>query len=173
MASSALDLAAAAAKIDTIGQVRAAMGAVTATLSQGYAKLSEISTIAGENAAAQSLLDTVNKSATILYNIYNDDPQLQDEEITTWHAHIAGQIVSEANDALKAVEDAANENLWDIAAIIEQALSLVGTAAGNSITALTNAVAAGGSAFVAAAWPTLLLVALAGGVAYHYRKELF
>lgn len=171
MASSAIALAAAAAKIDTAAQLRAAMGAVATTLSQGYARLNEISSIAGENDAARSLLDTVNKSATILYQIYPDDPDLQDEEISTWHAHSAAVVISEANDALKAVEDAANQNLWDIAAIVTQALELVGGAVGSGLQAVTNAVVAGGSAFVAAAWPTLLIV---GGlvVAYVWRGPL-
>lgn len=171
MASSSIALASVAAKIDTIAQVRAAMGAVTVTLAEGYSKLDEITSIAGVKDAARSLLDTVNKSAGILYNIYNDDPDLQDEEISTYHAHIAGVIISEANDALTSVEKAADFSFWDIAAIVDQALATVGAAVGSTLQGITNAIAAGGSAFFTAAWPTLAIIgaALAVGL-YLYHK---
>lgn len=171
MASSALALASAASKITTVGGVRAAMGAVTLTLSKGYARLAEISTIAGEQDAARSLLDTVNKSASMLYAIYNGDADLQEEEITARHAYLAGRVVFEANDALKAVEDAADEHLWDIASIVEQALAIVGAKVGTGVQAVTNAVIAGGTAFVGAAWETLLIVAAVGAI-YFFRAPL-
>lgn len=172
MASSAIDLAAAASKITTIGAVRAAMGAVTTTLAQGYVQLASITTVEGVRDAATSLLNTVNASATALYNIYNDDPDLQDEEISTWHAHLAAVVLDEANDALKSVEAAANLNLWDIAAIVEQALVLVGAAIGSGLQSVTNAVVAGASAFVWASWPTLLLVGAGVGL-YVFRNKIF
>lgn len=171
MASSVFNLAAVAAKVTTIGAVRAAMGAVTLTLSQGYAQLDQISTIAGEKDAARSLLDTVNKSAQILYGIYNDDPDLQDEDISTGHAVSAAHIIYEANDALKSIEQAAGENLWDIATIVDNALSLIGAKVGSTIQGVTNAVAAGATAFAFAAWPTLLLLAAAGAI-YVYRGPI-
>ena len=172
MASSALALATAAAKINTIAAVRAAMGAVTQTLAQGYAVVPNISTIAGLQASSLSLLNQTNTEAQALYNVYNDDPDLQDEEISTWHAHIAAVILSDANDALKMVEDAASWQPWDIAAIVEQALALIGATIGSGLQAVTNAVVGGASAFVWAAWPTLLLVG-AGVAVYIYRDKIF
>lgn len=171
MSSSAFELAATASKITTIGQVRAAMGAVSATLAQGYPYLDQISWIAGEKDAARALLDTVNTSAQKLYAIYNDDPELQDEEISTWHATVAGQIISEANDALKTVEQAAKQDLWDIASIVDDALANVGQAAGQTIQKVTNSVAAGAAAFAFAAWPTILIIA-GLGLAYLYRGKI-
>ena len=178
MASNPLKLAAVAARITTIGQVRAAMGAVTLTLSRGYAQLDELTSIAGVRDDARNLLDTVNKSAQILYGIYNDDPDLQAEEITTAHAASAGKIIAEANDALKLVENVAGQNLFDIGQIVSDSLdqikaetSAVGDAAGATLQGATNAITAGVSAFVWAAWPTLLIVG-AVGVAYFYRARL-
>jgi hypothetical protein len=171
MASSAFSLAAAAAKIQTVAQVRAAMGAVTTTLSQGYAVAAQLADIADVRTTALSLLDTVNKSATILYNIYSDDPEIQDEDISASHAHSAGVIISEANDALKTIEDVQNQNLFDIASIVTQAVQSVGSTVGEGLQAVTNAVVAGGTAFVWAAWPTLLLVG-AGLTAYVFRRRL-
>lgn len=170
MSSSAFALAAAAAKIDTVAQVRAAMGAVTTTLAQGYAIVPSISTVADMQATAQSLLDGVNRSATALYNVYTDDPDLQDEEISTLHAHQAGVIMSDANDALKLVEDASSIK-FDVASVVDDALTTVGATVGTGLQSITNAVAAGASAFVWSAWPTLLIVG-GLGAAYLFRRQL-
>ncbi len=171
MSASALAIAATAAKISTIGELRAAMGAVTLTLSQAYARLPDIGFIAGERKAATDLLDTVNKSAHLLYAKYNDDADLQDEEISTWNAHLAGQVISQANDALKTVERAANEDLWNVADIVDDALATVGHKAGATVQGVTNAITAGASAFVSAAWPTVLLGIIVVGV-YIYRRPI-
>jgi hypothetical protein len=172
MSSSALDLAAAASKITNVVQIRAAMGAVTTTLAQGYAQLASITTTEGVQQAATDLLNTVNASATALYGKYTDEADLQDEDISVWNAHLAAVVISEANDALTDVEQAANLNLWDIAAIVEQALTLVGAAVGSGLQSITNAVVAGASAFAWASWPTLLLVG-AGVIAYYNRDKIF
>lgn len=172
MASNAFELAATAAKIHTIADVRAAMGAVTLTLSKAYARLDEISTIAGENKAARDLLDTVNKSANLLYHKYGEDPELFDQEISTWNAHLAGQVIAQANDALKTVEAAANEDIWNIASIVDEGLGNAGKWTGMGVQGVTNALSSGLSAFVSAAWPTLVII---GGVAvlYFYRDRVF
>lgn len=171
MSSSAIALASTAAKIQNVAQVRAAMGAVSSTLALGYPYLDSISWIAGEKEAARAVLDTVNVSAQKLYNIYTDDPDLQDEDISTWHAHLAGEVIAQANDALKTVEAAAKEDLWDIASIVSDALTIVGQTAGKTIQSVTNAAAAGATAFVWAAWPTLLLVG-AGVLLYVFRDKV-
>ena len=171
MSANALSIAATAAKIQTIADIRAAMGAVTLTLSQAYARLDDISWIAGEKKAATDLIDTVNKSAQLLYAKYNDDPDLQDEDISAWNAHLAGQVIAQANDALTTVENAANENLWDISSIVDDALVTVGHKVGTTIQGVTNAIAGGASAFLSAAWPTVLLVA-GGVILYVYRKPI-
>jgi hypothetical protein len=172
MASSAFALAKVAAQIQNAGQLRAAMGAVASTLSEGYSKLGDISWIAGEKEAAQSLLDTVNKSAGILYNIYPSDGSLDDQDISTGHAISAGRVISEANDALKSVEQAANENLWDIATIVNDALSTVGKTVGGGLQAVVNAAASGGVAFIASAWPSLLLIGFGVVIFFWARARL-
>lgn len=178
MASSAFDVASVAAKIQTVAQVRAAMGAVTVSLSTGYEKLSVFgpstsipNLVEGTREAAFSLLDTVNKSAHILYNIYSDDPDIQNEDISTAHAISAGRIISEANDALKDVENAIGSNFSNIAQIVKDAIVSTGEIAGTTVQSVTNAVAAGVSAFAFSAWPTILLVA-GGAMIYIYRKPI-
>ncbi len=181
MASTALDLANTAASIQTIGQLRAAMGAVTLTLSQAYARLNEIGisdpvltggrTLAGEREEARYLLDKVNQSAKLLYDKYTDDPELQDQEISTWNAMLAGQIVSHANDALKAVESAADTKLWDISSIVNDAVAHVGGKIGGGLDVVTNGLAAGVTAFVHSARNTIIIVALVGGI-YLFRKPI-
>jgi len=155
--SSAFALANTASKIQTVAQVRAAMGAVTLTLSRGYALLPDITNAASLRDEAQGLLDKVNETATKLYNVYTGDPDLQDEEISAWHAHVAGMVISDANDALKLVTEATSIQ-FDIAGIVNDALKAVGTAAGNAVQSVTNAVTAGATAFVWASWPSLLLI---------------
>ncbi len=178
MASTAFDVASVAAKIQTVAQVRAAMGAVTVALSAGYEKLSVFgpstsipNLVEGTRDAAFSLLDTVNKSAHILYNIYSDDPDIQNEDISTAHAISAGRIISEANDALKDVENAIGSNFSNVAAVVRDAIVETGTIAGTTVQGVTNAVAAGVSAFAFSAWPTLLLVG-AGALIYINRKPI-
>lgn len=168
MASSSIALAAAAAKIQTVAQVRAAMGAVTVTLAKGYALLPQVTTVSGLQDEARSLLDKVNQTATKLYNVYTDDPELQDEEISTVHAHAAGAILADANSALKLIEEATTIT-FDVASIVSDALAVVGRAAGTTLQTATNALAAGATAFVWASWPTLLIVAV---VAYFFRRPL-
>jgi hypothetical protein len=179
MASNALALAAASAKITNVGELRAAMGAVSQTLGQGYPYLDSISWIAGEKDAARSLLDTVNTSAQMLYAIVaGATPDLWDQDISTSHAILAGQVVSQANDALKLVEAAAAQNLWDIASIVSDAIDQIravmasaGAAVGTTLQGLVNAAGAGAASFAFAAWPTLLIVG-ALGVAYLYRGKI-
>ncbi len=179
MSSSAIGLAAASAKITNVGELRAAMGAVASTLAQGYPYLDSISWIAGEKDAARAVLDTVNKSAQLLYQIVaGADQDLWAEDISTSHAILAGQVVSQANDALKTVEDAAHQNLWDIASIVSDsidnvraALVATGGAVGGTVQGVVNAAAAGVTSFAFAAWPTLLIAA-ALGVAYLYRGKI-
>lgn len=182
MSSTALELATAAAQIDTVAQLRAAMGAVTQTLQQGYQELSIFgpatsvpNLVEGTSAAAKSLLDTVNASAQALYNIYTDEADLQDEEISTYHAHMAGVVISEANDALASVEQAIGSNFSNVAQAVSDALTAIGQIAGKiagtTLQSATNAIAAGASAFVTAAWPTLVVVGVAV-IAYVFRRPL-
>jgi hypothetical protein len=179
MSSNAVALAAASAKITNVGELRAAMGAVSATLAQGYPYLDSISWIAGEKDAARGLLDTVNTSAQKLYAIVaGADQDLWDQDISTTHAILAGQVVSQANDALKTVEAAAAENLWDIASIVSDAIDQVraalaatGAAVGTTLQGLVNAAGAGAASFAFAAWPTLLIIG-ALGLAYLNRGKI-
>jgi hypothetical protein len=186
MASSSIALAAAAAKISTVAQMRAAMGAVTSLLSQGYDALSITgpstsipNLVEGTRDAAFSLLNTVNASAQTMYAKYPDapldpgayGPPTDLQTLSTWDAHLCGVILSEANDAVSTVEKAIGTNLGDLAALVTAAIQATGQIAGQTIQYITNQIAAGASAFVWAAWPTLLLVG-GLGVAYLYRDRI-
>lgn len=190
MASSVLELANAASKIQTVADVRAAMGAVSQVLKSGYDALSFFGAstsvpnlVEGTRAAAFSLLDTVNKSAQSLYNIYTDDPDLQDEEISAWHAIVAGKIIAQANDAVKSVEEATGTNLGNIAQVVNDAIDAeakilktvgegVGSATGKVAQSITNAAGAAVSALWWAAWPTILTVT-GGFILYVNRDKVF
>jgi hypothetical protein len=169
----ALSIASVAAQVSTIGQARAVLGTVSSTLQDGYTKLPQISTTAGLRDAAQSRLDVVNNFAQRVYAIWNDDPQLQDEEISAVNATKVGICMAQASDALKDIEDAASQEFWNFTDLLNDSLAAAGSLGGNAVQSVTNAIAAGGAAFVTAAWPTLLIV---GGVvvgAYLFRKEIF
>lgn len=170
MASSALALANAASKIQTVADVRAAMGAVTLTLSRAYALLPEITEVANLQQEAKSLLDKVNDTATKLYNVYTADPDLQDEDISAWHAHVAGMVIADANDAFKLVEQATSIT-FDIASIVNDALVVVGHTTGNAVESVTNALSAGATAFVWSAKKTLFLVGV-GALIYFNRDAI-
>jgi hypothetical protein len=172
MASSAIALAAVAAKITTIGDARAALGVVSHTLANAYERLPDITTTADLRDTAREYLDQVNSYAQRIYRIWNDDPDLQDEDISTLNASKVGLCISQANKALSDIENLANTEYWDIAEAIEEVLRTVGHVAGATIQAIGNAVAAGGTALFAAAWPTLLVAGLIAGV-YYFRKPIF
>lgn len=176
--SSALALASVAAQIQTAGQLRVAMGAVAQILQQGYTALawtgpatSLPNLLEGTTAAAKSLLDTVNQSAQLLYNIYPTDGSLDDQDISTAHAINAGQVLSEANDAVTSVEAAIGTNVGNVAQFVQDALTASGQLGGQAVQSVTNAVAAAGAAFVSSAWPTLLIIGVGVGI-YLFRKPL-
>lgn len=153
-----LAIAQVAAKVNTIGQARAALGVVSRTLEQAYSRLPDITSIADLREATRGRIDAKNAFAQRVYAIWNDDPELQDEEISAVNATKVGICMAQANDVLKDVEELANEDFWNFTELLREAIENAGRLAGQAIQSITNAIAAGGGAFVAAAWPTLLLV---------------
>jgi hypothetical protein len=154
----AATIAAVAASIQTVGQARAALGAASDLLKQAYEKLPVISTTADLRQAASDRLDVVNAYASGIYAILPADDASQGNQIDTLTANRVGLALAQSQDALKDIEDTANLEIWNIRAILTDAISTAATWTGGGIQAVTNAVAAGGSAFVASAWPTLLIV---------------
>lgn len=166
----AFAIADVAAKVNTIGQARAVLGTVTATLAKAYGRLDELTNLAGLRDEARSRLDSVNAFAGRVYATWNDDAELQDEEISAVNATKVGICMAQANDVLKDVEELANEDFWNFAELLRESLAAAGGLAGGAIQSVTNSVAAGVSAFVASAWPTLLLLG-AGAVALYLVRD--
>jgi hypothetical protein len=165
-------IAQVAAKVNTIAQARAALGVVTGTLAQAYSRLDDLTSLAGLRDEARSRLDAVNRFAQRTYAIWTDDPELQEEEISAVNATKVGICLAQANDALKDVEELANEDFWDFAGLLREAIANAAKLAGDAIQSVTNAVAAGGAAFLASAWPTLLLLGAAAVGLYLVRDKV-
>lgn len=168
----ALAIAAVASRVNTIGQARAVLGTVSATLEQAYARLPEVTSVADLRDAARSRLDQVNNYAQRIYAIWTDDPELQDQEISIVNASKVGVCVAQANDALRDVEELANEDFWNFTELLEESLANAGKLAGGAAQSVTNAISGGVSAFVAAAWPTILLVAAGAAAVYFLRDKV-
>lgn len=174
-----LTLTAVAAQITTIGAARAALGKVSEVLREAYGRLDAIGGGAGSaivnlgtgaldevKEAARQRLDVVNAYAQGIYaTIGTSDPDLQGEEIGALTCARIGLVLAQAQDALKDVENAADETYWDFASLIRDSLAESGAIAGTAIQKLTNGIAAGGAALVASAWPTILAVGV-GVAAY-------
>lgn len=169
----ALSIASVASQVSTIGQARGVLGTVSSTLQQAYSRIPDISSTAGLRDAASARLDVVNNFAQRVYAIWNDDPELQDEEISVVNATKVGICMAQANDALKDIEEAADQDFWDFTQLLTDSLAAAGSIGGHAVQSVTNAIAAGGAAFVTAAWPTLLILGAAGVGVYLFRKQLF
>lgn len=186
----ALSIAGVASRIDTISQARAALGAVASTLQGAYAKAATIGVASGVlhdytplgfvedestaevRAAAASRLDVVNNYAQQLYSIWNDDPQLQDEEISAINAAKVGLCLSQANEALRDIEVAAEEEYWNFTQILTDAINAAIALGVAGIQKLANAAAAAGAAVVHALWPWLLGGVVVVGGLYYFRGHL-
>lgn len=156
-------IAEVAAQVHTVGQARAALGQTTELLADGYTKLDAI-TGSDNRDAARELLDQANDYAQ---RVYADLPSDNlDAEIDVTTALRVGGAFGTSRRALRRIEEAANTTYWDYVGALNQTLTSVGSAAGDAVQSVTNAVAAGGAAFVLSAWPTLLLAA--AGVALYF-----
>jgi len=167
----ALAIARVAAQVQTIAQARAVLGAVASTLQQAYGRLDELHNVAGQRDEMRSRLDAVNAFAQRTYAIWTDDPDLQDQEISSTNASRVGVCMAQASNALKDVQELAGQDFWNFAEILQDSLAATGAMAGRATQSVTNAIAAGGSAFVTAAWSTILVVAIAGGI-YFFRRPI-
>jgi hypothetical protein len=148
-------IAAVAAEVHTVGEARATLGATTTMLADAYGRLGDI-TGADNRDAARELLDQANDYAARVYAELPSDNLGQAIDATT--ALRVGGAFGTARRALRRVEDAADTVYWDYVGALHEALAAAGGAAGDAVQSVTNAVAAGGAAFIASAWPTLLLV---------------
>ena len=165
----AAQIAAVAAKVTTIGRARAALGKCTELLQAGYAKVNQASLWDEDELkdACKDRLDVVNAYAQGIYaTIGTADPELQEEEISAIASSRVGLVIAQTDEALEDIDEAIAENNFDVVETLRLALSIAGETAGSAVQSVTNAVAAGGAAFIWAAWPTLLLGA--GAVAIYF-----
>jgi len=151
-------IAAVAAEVRTVGDARATLGKTAELLNDAYGRLPDI-TGADNRDAARDLLDEANDYAQ---RVYADLPTEDlDAAIDASTALRVGGAFGTTRRALRRIEEAANTTYWDYAGALHETLTTAGTAAGDAVQSVTNAVAAGGAAFIASAWPTLLLVGAA------------
>lgn len=161
-------IAALAAKVHTVGQARAALGAVADTLQDGYKRLPEITGLADLQEESRRQLDIANAYAQGVYAIYSGaTPDLFDEEISFSNAARVGLAMERARQTLREIEDAANTEWWDLAAIIAAALAAVKTAVDWTAKTVANAAAAVAAPLLSTFWPYLAIIAL--GIVLYFR----
>ncbi len=152
-----LAIAKIASSVQTIGQARAALGATTRVLSDGYAKLDSLTSVAGVRDSARSLLDQNNAYAARIYATWNDDPELQDEDISILKCTQVAACLEMARSNVRLIEDIAKEDLWSFASILEEAIKAV-AAAGNGLAQIIKIPLAFGAGMLQGLWPILLVV---------------
>jgi hypothetical protein len=151
-------IAAVAADVHTVGQARATLGRTSELLADAYTRLPDI-TGADNRDAARELLDQANDYAQ---RVYGELPNADaDQAIDATTALRVGGAFGTTRRALRRVEEAADQTYWDYAGALRDTLTMAGSAAGDAVQSVTNAVAAGGAAFLASAWPTVLLIGAA------------
>lgn len=170
MSSTAAEVAAAAAKVKTVGQARAALGVVSRELGAGYALIPGITTVAEEQAAARLRLDGVNAYAQKVYAEFSDDDISQRKLVTPLQASKVGLCIGQAHRALADVHGA--DPAWSFAQILADGVATGAGWVGGGIQAVTNAAGAGFFAFVRAAWPTLLIAAAVVAALFYLRRRV-
>jgi hypothetical protein len=170
----AAKLAAVAAQVTTIGRARAALGKCTELLQVAYAKVNDASLWDEDELkdACRDRLDVVNAYAQGIYAmIGTDDPDLQEEEISALNASRVGLVIAQTDEACEDIDEAINENTFDVAATVEEGLRLAGEMAGNAIKRALNGAAAAGASFVFQTWYWWLIGGAAVGVYFLVRSR--
>lgn len=166
-------IAALAAKVHTIGEARAVLGKAADLLQEAFAKVPDVSTIAGLRAETQRQLELANDYAQDVYRIYSGaTPDLFDEEISFANAARVGLALERARVGLRQTEDALDSEYWDIAAVLEAALQAAKSAVEWTVHQLANAAAAVTAPIVDAFWPILLVAGVGAVVVWKFRGQL-
>lgn len=165
----ALTIAGVAAKCESIGQARAALGKCADLLREGYEKLPDVTSIADVRQAASDLLDVVNAYAQGIYATLPADDASQSQPVDFKTGQRVALALAQSQDGLKSVEDAASQDFWDIAAILTAAIEQAAKWLGSGVQKITNAAGRGLWAFLAEAWPTVLIVAVGVAVFLWWR----
>ncbi len=152
-------VAAAAAKVKTVGQARAALGVVADVLRIAYAHAGDVSSMGGAAEAATSRLDVVNNYAQRIYGALPAEGD-QAAAISPLQAAQVGLVIGQAQRALKDIDEAVEGTAWNLVDLLTQAIAAAAKLAGQAIQGATNAAAGGLFAFLRAAWPTVLIAAV-------------
>ena len=168
----------AVADVQTIGQLRAALGVLTDYLAQGYAQLPNISTDQGLRASVQKYLDTVNAYAGSIYARQPTDVLAQNYEVGFMDAGRLGLAAGQTDDVLAEVSRAANVSDFKLGAVngrlqcsAKQAATDAGAAIGSVAAAPFQGITAGAVSFLYGA-RTILIGAGVVAVLYIFRKPL-
>ena len=173
-ADTKLAIAKIASSVQTIGQARAALGATTRVLSEGYAKLDELTSVADVRDTARSLLDSNNAYAARIYSTWNDDPDLQDQEISVLKCTQVATCLEQARSNVRLIEDIASQDLWSFASILSEAIAAavgLGKDVGNGLTQLIKVPLAFGAGMLQGLWPVLLLAGFGVVIFFWARKR--
>lgn len=159
-------IAKVAAQVQTIGQARAVLGETTRILREGYARLDEITSLADLRATARSYLDQVNAYAQRIYSTWNDDPDLQDEDISLVNITRVATCLEQARIAVREVEAIAETDYWDFVGALTEVLKRVTKEVVKLIPATTGFLAA----MLAGLWPIIIL-GIIGLVAFAWARK--
>jgi hypothetical protein len=181
MATSA-DTLSALSDVQTIGQLRAALGVITAYLKSGYDLLPSISTDQGLRASTQSLLDDANTYAKTIYDNQPTDLPAQAYEVSWQDSARLGLLASQTETALNRVTASANASdfqlgpalkaaVAQVGAGISDAANAVGDTAGNVAAAPFKGLLAALVAFLDGA-KTVIIIGGVVVVIYVFRKPL-
>jgi hypothetical protein len=179
----AATIAAVAAKVQTVGQARAALGKAADLLREGYDRAEEIGSsgnfltsntieffmTSDTREAARARLDVVNAYATGIYATLPTAETAQGNLLEFLQSQRTALALSQAQGALKDIETAAAIDYWNIAEILTDAIEFAAKWVGQGVQAVTNAVGRAAVAFTFAAWPTLLIVGAVAGLYIWWR----
>lgn len=156
-------LADISARVSTVGMARAAIGHATTVLAGGYARLGDVTGLAGLDDAARSLLDQCRAYADKIYTGLPSDVPAQAFDLSTKQRLQVAEVVRECSEATAAVNDAAGLELsWDdFVAGFVSVVEVAGSVAGKALDLGGRGVFVLLWAFVRSAWWVLLIVALA------------
>jgi hypothetical protein len=169
-----LAIAQIASGVQSIGQARAALGVVTQVLSEGYAQLDRLTSIADVRNTARSLLDSNNAYAARIYSTWTDEADLLDQEISILKSTQVATCLEQARSNVRLIEDIANEDIWNFVQLLQSALaSAVGIAqsAGNAVASVIKVPLAFGAALLQGLWPIVLLVGFGVVLFFWARKR--
>lgn len=176
------DTLSALSDVQTIGQMRVALGVITQYLESGYDLLPTISTDQGLQQSAKQLLEDANTYAATIYANQPTDIPAQAYEPSWQDSARLGLLASQTEDALNRVTESAKVSDFQLGPALKSAVAQasrdisdvaqsVGETAGNAAAAPFKGIMAAVIAFLDGA-KTFLIIGGVVVVVYVFRKPL-